>query len=300
MLFRLAPLLCAFAACFVHLSCKGGDEVGKDNYRPSSVWIVEKDGKHLYLGGTIHLLRKKDHPLPTVFDRAYADSSKMVFELPPDSDGDPKAVQMMQKLGAYGPDDALAKHVSSSTMALLESWLKKHQQPVEVFSTMRPWMLALTIAATEYQQIGAEPGYGVDQHFEERAKRDGKVAEGLETVEFQLNIFAGLSAELQEELLLQTLSEAEAIGKDFEELLAAWRVGDADKLQQFLFRDADKYPDLMEAFLTRRNKAWVEPVMGHLKGEGTAFVLVGAGHLGGENGLIDLLIKEGCTVTQLQ
>jgi uncharacterized protein YbaP (TraB family) len=299
MVFRFVPLFCAVVACFTQLSCKGGEEIAKGNDGPSSVWKVEKDGKRLYLGGTIHLLRREDHPLPAVFDQAYNDSTKVVFELPPDSEGDPKAAQLMQKLGAYGPEDRLADHISPATMQLLQAWLKKHQQSLELFTSMKPWMLALTIAATEYQRIGAEPAYGVDQHFEERARRDGKSTMGLETVEFQLNIFAGLSAELQEELLLQTLSEAEAIREDFEELLTAWHRGDADKLQRFLFRDADKYPDLMEAFLTRRNKSWVQPVMEHLKGDGTAFVLVGAGHLGGENGLIDLLTKQGCTVTQL-
>lgn len=288
--------------------CEGGGDVqaqevrgvDRDNSLPSSVWLVEKGGKKLYLGGTIHLLRKEDHPLPEVFERAYADCGRVVFELPPEGDGDETAVRRMRELGMYLTEEGVDKHVSSATMRELNEWLKRRGFGFESFRMMRPWLIALTIASTEYQLIGAQPNFGVDKYFEERARKDSKPTAGLESVEFQLSIFAELSAELQEKLLLQTLAEVEAIGEDFAEMLSAWRKGDADTLQQFLFRDADKYPDLMEAFLTKRNRNWVKPVLGYLEGERTTFVLVGAGHIGGEDGLIDLLKKEGCVVTQMR
>lgn len=296
--------------CLLLICCKDSGEVfgqlpdsgtgGPDIRQPSSVWVVEKDGKRLYLGGTIHLLRKKDHPLPEVFHRAYADSKRVVFELPPDDNNNDKAVARMRELGVYYGDVGVDKHVSLETLNSFRKWLKKHDLPFEPFRMMRPWLLALTISTTEYQSIGAESEYGVDHYFEKKAKKDRKRTAGLETVEFQLNIFAGMNAELQEKLLLQTLAEVEAIGKNFDDLLHAWRVGDADWIQQFMYRDADAFPDLMEEFLIKRNRSWVKPVMEYLKNGPTTFVLVGAGHLGGEQGLIELLRKEGCTIEQLR
>ncbi len=73
---------------------------------PSSVWVAEKDGHAIYLAGTIHLLRKKDYPLPDVFDQAYNDSRRLVFELPPESEGSGEIVQRMGKLGTYPDGDA--------------------------------------------------------------------------------------------------------------------------------------------------------------------------------------------------
>ena len=71
------------------------------------------------------------------------------------------------------------------------------------------------------------------------------------------------------------------------------------KLQEFLFRDADKYPELIDQFLLKRNEAWIVPLENYLKKGERVFVLVGAGHLGGEKGILELLKKKGCTVHQL-
>jgi uncharacterized protein YbaP (TraB family) len=266
---------------------------------PSSVWLVEKDGRKLYLGGTIHLLRKDDYPLPDVFEQAYKDSTKLVFELPPGSEGDGEVVLRMQQMGTYAEGDDLGQHVSADTLNKVFKWADKNSFPRVVITRMRPWLLALTVATTEYKKFGANAEYGVDQHFEKRGEQDGKGGEGLETVEFQLSIFSRLSDKLQEELLLQTFSEAETVQEDFAELITAWRTGDAAKLQELLFRDADKYPELMEDFLLKRNKSWVDPLLKYLGSEETELVLVGAGHLGGKGGVLELLKEKGCSVKQL-
>ncbi len=266
---------------------------------PSSVWRVEKNGRHIYVGGTIHLLRESDHPMPAVFFQAYVDSAKLVFELPPDSDTDTKVVAMMRQMGSYSAGDDLSAHVSADTLKLVNAWGASNGMPAAALRRLRTWCLALTVAAVEYGKLGADPKHGVDAHFEDLAKKDGKKAEGLETVEFQLNIFAGLSDKLQEELLLQTFTEARTVAADFADLINAWRSGDTVKLHEFLFKDADKYPELMEDFLFKRNRSWVAPLLRYLEKDEKVFVLVGAGHLVGDQGVLALLEKQGCTVTQL-
>lgn len=261
--------------------------------------MAEKDGRHIYFAGTIHLLRDKDYPLPAVYERAYADSTKLVFELPPDSDGNAEIARKMQALGTYPPGDNLRKHLPPDTMKKVIEWADKKRLPQATLLQMRPWFLALTMAAVEYQSLGAKPDHGVDTHYEARAKKDGKKGEGLETVDFQLGIFSNLNETLQEELLRQTFSEAETLTQDFQYLINAWRSGDADKLQEFLFRDADKYPELMEQFLIKRNKSWVPTLMGYLEKGEKVMVLVGAGHLGGKHGVLEMLKEKGCTITQV-
>lgn len=294
----LKTLQLLLAACFASASCG----IAKDKARtsgPSSVWIAEKDGHHIYLAGTIHLLREEDYPLPDVFEQAYADSTKVVFELPPGSDGDGAIVLRMRQMGSFSGDDDLSQHISADTMKKVAAWGDENGFPATSLKKLRPWFLALTIAAVEYQQLGAEAERGVDQFFEKRAKEDGKPGEGLESVEFQLSIFSKLSDKLQEELLLQTFAEAETLTKDFQDLISAWRAGDAPKLHEFLFRDADKYPELMEDFLFKRNQAWVAPLMKYLNKGESVMVLVGAGHLGGKGGVLELLKGKGCSVRQL-
>lgn len=297
---RILPLLAlALGLCAVP-ACGSADEKKQAaTTGASSVWLIEKGGQRLYIGGTIHLLREEDYPLPAVFEEAYRNSGKLVFELPPGSEGDGEVVLRMRQMGSYGEGDDLSLHIGEGTLRKVLAWADDHAFPKSSITKMRPWFLALTIATIEYQQLGADAGRGVDQHFEQRAKEDGKPGEGLETVEFQLSIFSKLSDKLQEELLMQTFAEAETMQKDFTELISAWRSGDAAKLQEFLFRDADKYPELMEDFLLKRNKAWIPPLLKYLERGEKVFVLVGAGHLGGKGGVLELLKEKGCTVKQL-
>jgi uncharacterized protein YbaP (TraB family) len=266
---------------------------------PSSVWVVEKDGHLIYIGGTIHLLREEDYPLPRVFEEAYRNASKLVFELPPGSEGDGEVVLRMRQMGSFAEGDSLGDHVGADTLKKVHDWADANAFPRAAIDKMRPWFVALTIAAVEYQKLGADANRGVDQYFEKKAAQDGKPGEGLESVEFQLSIFSRLGDKLQEELLIQTFAETETMQNDFLQLTTAWRTGNAAKLQELLFRDADKYPELMEDFLLKRNKSWVKPILAYLdKGE-TVFVLVGAGHLGGKGGVLDLLKEKGCTVKQM-
>ena len=266
---------------------------------PSCVWEVELGGNRIYLAGTIHLLREKDYPLPDVFEEAYKNSSKLIFELPPDSEGNGEVVQRMRKLGAYPASEDLGSHLSPEAYKRVMAWADKNDFPTETIRHFRPWFLSLTIAAVEYQRLGATPDHGLDTYFEKRAATDDKAGAGLESVEYQLTLFTGLPEKLQEALLVQTLDEVETMQKDFEDLLGAWRSGDMEALQKFLFRDADKFPELMEVFLNKRNKAWVGPLEKYLKNGEHIMVLVGAGHLGGKNGLLELLKQKGCTVRQL-
>jgi uncharacterized protein YbaP (TraB family) len=266
---------------------------------PSSVWAAEKDGHTIYLAGTIHLLRKKDYPLPDVFEQAYKDSSKLIFELPPNSEGSGEIVLRMRKLGSYPEGAQLTDQVSAETIKHIQEWSDKNDYPMSAITRYRPWFLSLTIAAIEYQALGAESGRGLDAWFEKRAAADKKPGAGLETVEYQLTLFSSLPDKIQEQLLLQTLSEATTMKKDYDDMIASWRAGDMDKLQEFLYRDADKFPELMQEFLVKRNNAWVAPLMNYLEKGERVMVLVGAGHLGGKNGLLELLKAKGCTIRQL-
>ena len=78
--------------------------------------------------------------------------------------------------------------------------------------------------------LGAEPDRGVDQVFEKRAQKDGKPGDGLETLDLQLGLFSGLSEELQQELLQQTLAEVKSLPDQFKKMIAAWREGDVEEL----------------------------------------------------------------------
>jgi len=124
----------------------------------------------------------------------------------------------------------------------LNDWAANRGLNAGTFNTMRPWLVALMISATEYAALGAEPERGVDRVFEKRSARDGKPGEGLETVDFQIGLFTALSEAQQQELLEQTLAEVKSLGAQYQKMIDSWKAGDADALHQMLFRRGGEIP----------------------------------------------------------
>ena len=292
------------ASCLVLVGCaeKSAHPPQSDLAERSTgaVWKVSSpSGSHLYLCGTIHLLRQEDYPLPEAYDVAYTDSQSLILELPPGSGEGGGMVTKMQKLGLLPEDKTLESIVGPELAQSVFTWGKAHGQPPESLARYQPWFVALVIAAVEYGALGAQPDKGVDQYFESKAKQDQKPGRGLESVDFQLGLFAGLNADQQKDLLRQTLSEVETISEEFTRMIEAWRAGDLEALGDLLFREADDYPELMEVFLHQRNRNWVPELEAALASGPPTMVLVGAGHLAGDQGLLALMKKRGFQVERV-
>ena len=265
-----------------------------------SVWVVESPTTKVYLCGTIHLLRSRDYPLPAAYDVAYADSQRLVFELPPGTAEDAGLAQKMRAAGSYPKGTALSDSVTPKCWQALTDWCAKRGQAAVNYNSYRPWFVALNVTAAEYTAVGAESDRGVDSFFEAKAKHDGKAGAGLETVDFQIGLFANLSEAAQQELLEQTLDEVKRVPEEFEKMITAWRTGDVEALHQMLFEEAKEHPELLDLFLVKRNQSWIAPLEAYLRGTEHVMVLVGTGHLGGESGVMQLLKAKGYTVRKVE
>lgn len=279
-------------------SCKGVSSDGPVQGE-GSVWMVESPSTRLYLCGTIHLLRPSDFPLPDSYAIAYADSQRLVFELPPGSQHDPQLAVSMREAGTYHDGTELASLLKPEVWKAFLDWCEKRQVKPEAFKSFRPWLAALTIAATEYAALGADPERGVDVVFEDRMRKDGKKGEGLETVDLQIGLFSKLSEEQQQQLLEQTLAEVKTLPDQFQRMIKAWRTGDVDDLHKMMFEEAKNYPDLMDIFLNQRNASWMNRLEAWLAGTDHRMVLVGTGHLGGDTGVISMLKAKGYKVRRV-
>ena len=263
-----------------------------------SVWVADREGKpgRLFLCGTIHILREVDYPLSTGYEAAYHYSDKLILELPPGSGSGPAMASRMRELGQYSADGSLEANVKPETWAAVKKWAESRKIEASSLNRFRPWFVSLIITSTEYAALGARPDMGVDHHFETRAEHEGKPAEGLESVEFQLQLFSSLTSEQQKDMLEQTLTEISIISQEYDKMIAAWKNGQMDDLHDLLYREAERFPELLDLFLKNRNLTWIERLDDMLKQGENAMVLVGTGHLASDHGLIQLLKDRGYRV----
>ena len=262
------------------------------------LWKVQSPQNTIYLAGSIHVLQEHHYPLHRVFDEAFNESSRVIFEVDLDELSSPLAQMHMVKKGLYLNGETLLSVLSPERYALAKEKLTTLGLNIEKFHRMKPWMTATAVMAMELQKLGFESAYGVDRHFFDKAQAIGKPIQGLETVEFQLDLFAKLSSSMQEDFLLQTLEELKSLGTQVSDMVKAWKQGNVQELEALL-AGMDEYPELNQAIVINRNHDWLPHVEQALQEKEPVFIVVGALHLLGKEGLVSVLKAKGYLVQQL-
>jgi uncharacterized protein YbaP (TraB family) len=259
---------------------------------------VETPSNRVFLLGSLHVLKSDAYPLAAEINRAYAMSQRLVFETDLEAMMDPAIQAKMMKLGVYPEGEDLFQHISEHTRSQLEKKLKDLGLPPANFSRFKPWFLAVTLTTLELQRMGFNPLYGIDLHFYNKAKTDAKELAYLESADYQLNLLGKMNARDQKSFLNQTLKDLEIAAQLADDMVAAWQRGDADKLHALLFKSFEDHPGIEDRLLTRRNKDWILKIEEMLGKPQNTLVIVGAGHLIGPEGIVQLLKQKGYEVKQ--
>jgi uncharacterized protein len=259
----------------------------------SCVWkVTAPDGGTLYLGGSVHALRSADYPLPASYNHALDASSRLVFE------DDPKASRQAAKAllqaGTYTKGDSLKNHVDPRTYAYLRRFFAILNVSESEFARYRPWLINLLLSspASEHWQLG------VERYLERRAK-GSKPVSGLESPREHNSFFVDLNDRDAEALLLILFINAGQEETGGDRMLTAWRRGDADALSRMLRESFRDFPSFGTRLIDVRNRNWIPKIEGYLRSGKTYFVVVGAGHMGGPNGLLAMLRARGYQIEQL-
>src|SRR6185369_6382671 len=265
----------------------------------SSVWKAQKGKSVIYLGGTCHLLRESDYPLPPEFEQAYRASSILVFETDIAKMQEPATQQKLLTKARYADASTVDKHLSARTYGELKAYSEANGIPLKEFSQLKPSLLMVTLTVMEPNKLGFS-SLGVDRFFYELANRDKKAVEGLETVDEQIDYVVTMADGNEDEFVSYSLMEMKTLSEQFEILANAWRKGDAGKLDELMVADIKmRQPKLYKRLITDRNSNWLPLIESYQKTLQTRFVLVGVGHLVGPDGIIEALRKKGYKVDKL-
>jgi uncharacterized protein YbaP (TraB family) len=191
----------------------------------------------------------------------------------------------------------LDRAVSSETFGRVAAYLKRVGLPVEMLLPFKPWMAVVMLSVLEAQRAGLDATLGLDKHFFDKAKTSGKPVIGLETAASQLGRLDGLPDAAQEQLLRSTLEELELSQGQLAEMVSAWKRGDRAAIEKMTMSGLAGHPEAYKALIVDRNLSWMPQIEACLARR-ACFVVVGAAHLVGPDGLIGMLEKKGYRVTQ--
>jgi uncharacterized protein len=267
---------------------------------PARNFFWKATGKQgvIYLVGSVHLLTKDFYPLSPALEAAYKESDLLLEEVNLADMQEPASQMQMLSRGMLPSEQSLDKLVSPATFAAVTKRFGDIGMPIEPIKRFKPWLAALTLMAIEWQKAGFDANLGLDKHFYDRAKADGKSIEGLETVEYQVSRFDEMSSELQDRLLAETLKGLDTEQANMTKLVESWRAGDAPAIERIVLKDLKQEPQLYQRLLVERNRNWLPKLEALFARKGRAFVVVGAAHLVGADGLIAMLKAKGYTVEQ--
>jgi uncharacterized protein len=265
----------------------------------SFAWKVTGKSGVVYLIGSVHLLSNDFYPLQPALEAAYKDSDLLVEEVDMAELTDPTAQLSLLGKAMLPSSTPLDKVISADTYAVLSKRAAVLGLPLEPFKMLKPWMVALTLVQMEWQQAGFDPQLGLDKHFYDQAKADGRTTQGLETAEYQISRLDGLSMEQQEHLLSESLKEADSEKANMRKLVDAWRTGDSAAVEKIVLADLKAEPVLYQRLLVERNRNWMPKIEALFARPKHALVVVGAAHLVGPDGLLAALRAKGYTVEQL-
>ena len=267
----------------------------------SSVWKVSKGDNYFYLGGTIHMLTEEDHPLPDEFLIAYNDANEVIFETNLTEVGTPQYQSKMTQVMTYHDGSTLIDELSPETYTQLDNFLTRRGIAIAHFSTFQPWGVALVLSIMEYQRLGMTGEFGVDSYFNHLALQDNKIISNLETPDEQLMALTSMSFIEPNEAISLSLRDIERLPELIGSMKAMWRSGDLEMLSKhpLVAQMKMETPKMYKALVIDRNNNWMKKLPLLVDNKNIEFVMVGAMHLVGKDGLLHLLKQQGFQIELL-
>ena len=276
------------------------DKIAPDNN--TLLWKVSGNGltRPSYLFGTIHMLCADDALLSDQMRKIIRKADEVYFEVDLDNLFEMLAVMTKMKMnGDTTLQDLLSKEDYEKVKDYFES--KGSMLPFSMLETYKP---ILALSTLEESSMECESTAMMEQVIMREAKLNEKKVKGLETMSYQAGVLDSIPYKLQAEQLVSYINEMSKNGNKKEEtelgeMMKAYKSQNLEKLEALMMKTDMGIGNFTEVLLYKRNRNWVAKLK-NLMPEKSLLVAVGAGHLPGEKGVINLLRKAGYTVTPIE
>jgi uncharacterized protein YbaP (TraB family) len=266
------------------------------------LWEVSSVTNRVYLFGTVHAGKHGWYPLPPAVEEAFTDSKVLVVEA---DITDASAMTRSAAAMMYAPPANLSTHVPAADYVRFRRLAARYALPEEQVIQMKPFMAVSLLVFSEWARLGYMPQLGVDAYLIARAKAETKPIVEIEGIDTQMKLMDSLTDKENLQIFKGTLDALESglTDEQITGLVAAWQAGDPNKILEIARRYNDKVPgaaEFEEKFIWARHASMAGKIEGYLnQTKERHFVAVGALHLAGPKGLIEVLRSRGYVVRQL-
>ncbi len=278
---------------------KKNDKEKQQPFLLENTLLWEISGNNLskpsYLFGTMHLLCAADAQLSDSLRFAIANAKQVYFEIDLDN--------MLETLGAMrylnmNNNTKLSDLLTEDEYSRVKDYFKKNKTmlPLSMMERLKPYFVTSLISESKFPCTEKD---GMEQVIMAEAKKDHKPINGLETIAFQASVFDSIPYAKQAKDLLKMIDSSSATADSSDLMLAdTYRKQDINKMQE-LTADEDGLGEYLDLLLYKRNANWAKKMPAIMR-DAPALFAVGAGHLGGEKGVINLLRKAGFAVRPMK
>lgn len=263
----------------------------------TSLYEITKGDQKIYLGGTIHVLRNSDYPLPPEFEQAYENAKILVLETDMKKASSPEFGQQMAQAFMYSDGKKLSQDLKPALWKELQAFADERQFPLGQMNMFKAMFVSLSLSIAEMQRRGFGVGQGVDSYFYQKAIISGKATQELETTGEVLTHLTELADADANVIIKATLRDLHKMDGMLEKSVGYWRAGELEKLDKEMAADMRKEtPEIYQQLLVVRNQAWLPKIEQMFATPEVELVLVGSLHLSSKDGLLAQLKKRGYQV----
>ena len=260
-----------------------------------ALWVIRDADSTIYLFGTVHVLRPTTAWGSAKVDTAFNSANEVWFEIT-NPDDQAAVIPLVQQYG-LSPDKPLSSLLTPEEFIKLDAAAQTIGVTAAQIDPFRPWFAALNLALAPLAKAGYDPASGVELVLRARAQAAGKPVKGLETLDEQIRIIAGMPEDEQLDFLRAALDSFDDATVELDALVNAWAEGDVAGVERLGVTEMRAQSEaLYDALLVRRNANWATQIQTLLAGSGTAFIAVGAAHLAGDDSVQEMLEDRGVTV----
>jgi uncharacterized protein YbaP (TraB family) len=257
----------------------------------SLLWKISGKGitQPSYLFGTVHMICPQDFFLTPAIKAGFAQAKTVYMEVNLE---DAAAPMKLMELIQLRNGRKLSSFFDSADYAQLRQFVHDTlQMDIHFFEGFKPLML-YSMLSSKILPCATEQAY--EMEFVKMARDQQKPVRGLEKLEDQVAVFDSIPVSEQAGMIMDVVRNYNAQKTDFHRLIEVYKSQDIDSLYKMVEESPDTKVN-QDLLLFSRNRKWI-PIISNALRQGPCFVAVGAGHLGGPQGLIALLRKQGYTV----